>query len=91
MFVFKLKRKFTFEQIYMLLPLIIYIGNWVLDCLDREYWYKLPYLQDKSLSREQKITLKEKCANTMIAKQTLDTMGWEFDATKSREEQVKGL
>ena len=27
MFVFKLKRKFTFEQIYMLLPLIIYIGN----------------------------------------------------------------
>jgi hypothetical protein len=48
-------------------------------------------LQDKTLSREQKITLKEKCANTMIAKQTLDTMGWEFDATKSREEQVKGL
>ena len=27
MFVFKFKRKFTFEQIYMLLTLMIYIGN----------------------------------------------------------------
>jgi hypothetical protein len=42
------------------------------------------------LSREQKITLKEKCASTMVAKQTLDALGWEFDAAKSRDEQVKG-
>ena len=26
----------------------------------------------------------------MIAKQTLDALGWEFDAAKSRDEQVKG-
>ena len=62
----------------------------LLDFLNRADWYKLPYLQDKSLSREQKITLKEKCASTMVAKQTLDALGWEFDAAKSRDEQVKG-
>ena len=48
-------------------------------------------LQDKTLSREQKITLKNQSINTILAKQTLDALGWEWDPTKSREEQIKGL
>ena len=47
-------------------------------------------LQDKTLSREQKITLKNQSINTILAKQTIDALGWEWDPTKSREEQIKG-
>ena len=47
-------------------------------------------LEDKSLSREQKITLKNKCADTIAVKQTLDALGWDFDPNMSREQQIKG-
>ena len=45
----------------------------------------------KDLSREQKITLKKQSKNNVLAKSTMNAMGWEFDPTKNRDEQIKGL
>ena len=46
--------------------------------------------KDKNLSRQQKMTLRDQCNNTVQAKQTMAAMGWEFDPTKNRKEQVQG-
>ena len=46
--------------------------------------------KDKNLSRQQKMTLKNQCNDTVKAKQTMAAMGWEFDPTKNRKEQVQG-
>ena len=48
-------------------------------------------LEDKNLSREQKMTLRNQSHNTLRAKQTMDALGWEFDPNKSRKEQIKGM
>ena len=45
---------------------------------------------DKNLSRQQKLTLRNQCNNTVQAKQTMAAMGWEFDPNKNRKEQVQG-
>ena len=46
--------------------------------------------KDKNLSRQQKMTLRDQCNNTVQAKQTMAAMGWEFDPNKNRKEQVQG-
>ena len=40
---------------------------------------------------KQRITLKKQSKNNVLAKSTMDAMGWEFDPTKNRDEQIKGL
>ena len=46
--------------------------------------------KDKNLSRQQKMTLRNQSNNAVQAKQTMAAMGWEFDPTKNRKEQVQG-
>ena len=48
-------------------------------------------LQDKSLSREQKLTLKGQAYKALECKKTMEAMGWEFDPNKTRDEQIKGM
>ena len=48
-------------------------------------------MEDKNLSMEQKRTLRNQSSNAIRAKQTMDALGWEFDATKNRKEQIKGM
>ena len=48
-------------------------------------------LEDKSLSREQKLTLKSQAYKAIECKKTMEAMGWEFDPNKTRDEQIKGL
>ena len=37
------------------------------------------------------MTLKNQALTTLLAKQGMEEMGWKFDPTKSRADQIKGL